>query len=98
LIAVGHPGDVHFWHASDRRAIMLAHRAARPGCRVSASRNWRASSRSPGRPGLGRVQDDLDVHADTLTHGHRHFRFIERNPVSFLLFSLPITYPRSILA
>jgi len=58
--------------------------------------NRRASSRSPGA-GLGRVQDDLDVHADALATGGISASS-ECNPVVFLLFSSFITYPCSILA
>ena len=83
---------------SDRRAITLAASSGTPRCRVPGLREPAGELAQSGRPGLGRVQDDLDVHADTLTTGTGMSASSGAIRFSFLLFSLPITYPCSILA
>ena len=96
--AAGRPGDVHFGYAlgsACHHAGRIERHAQVPGLGLQDPAGELAQS---GRPGLGRVQDDLRCSRGHANYGHRHVRLIGRNLVPFLLFSLPITYPCSILA
>src|SRR6266702_2662577 len=54
---------------SDRRAITLAASSGTPRVPGLGLQEPAGELAQSGRPGLGRVQDDLDVHAGTLTTG-----------------------------
>jgi hypothetical protein len=54
---------------SDRRAITLAASSGTPRVPGLGLQEPAGELAQSGRPSLGRVQDDLDVHADTLTTG-----------------------------
>jgi hypothetical protein len=96
--AAGRPGDVHFGHALGS----ACHHAGRieRHAQVSSLRLREPADKLPQseRPGLGRVQDDLDVRAGTLTAGTGMSASSGATRFHFRLFSLPITYPCSILA
>ena len=67
--SAGRPEDVHFGHvlgSACHHAGRIERHAQVPG---PGPRELAGELAQSGRPGLGRVRDDLDVRADTLTAG-----------------------------